>query len=297
MGRVRRTLAFLVVTGTSLVSMTAAEASFPGQPVSIRFMRIDSDYELLRMRADGTSVRRVTSNLVHDADARVSPGGGSLVFWRQPPGEHDGEIFTMWWNGTHVRRLTFNDDEDQVPNWSPDGARIVFRSDRLDLQMDLYTMAPDGTGLSRLTRSGAREWLPTWSPDGAWIAFSLRQTGADWEVARIRPNGTGLQLLTSNNGIDDLTADWSPDGSRLAIWSDADGDFEIYTLTPQGTRHRVTSNRVDDVYAFWLSSGGRIVFNREDALDYEIHSIKPTGAAGTKLTGNLVEDYLVRLVT
>ena len=86
------------------------------------------------------------------------------------------------------------------------------------------------------------------------------------EVARIRPNGTGFQLLTNNTGIDDLTADWAPDGSTLAVWSDVDGDFEIYTLPAAGgSLHRVTRNRADDVNAFWLPSGNRIVFNREDA--------------------------------
>jgi Tol biopolymer transport system component len=282
--------------GTLLVGMSPAHASFPGQPLLIRFMRIDSDYELFRMRANGTFVRRVTQKTVHDADARVSPDGSRIVFWRQPPGELRGEIFTMWSDGTHVRRLTTNDDEDQVPNWSPDGQRIVFRNDRLDFQMDLYTMNPDGTGVTRVTRTDAREWLPTWSPDGAWIAYSLEELGAYWEVARSRPNGGSFQLLTNNTGIDDLTADWAPDGSRLAIWSDADGDFEIYTLVPGGTRQQVTRNVADDVNAFWLS-GARIVFNRKDARDLEIHSIKPNGTGGKRLTRNLVEDFLVRLVT
>ena len=226
----RRIIVFLVSIGTMLAWSTPADAAFPGQPARVRFMRIDSDYELFVMRSNGTAIRRVTTNTVHDADARVSPNGSRIVFWRQPPGELHGEIYTMWSDGTHVRRLTNNDDEDQVPNWSPDGERIVFRSDRTGFQFDLYRMNADGTGVARITNTTAREWLPTWSPDGAWIAFSLEQVGADMEVARIRPNGTGFQLLTNNSGTDDFTADWSPDGDDLAVWSDADGDFEIYTL-------------------------------------------------------------------
>ncbi|HET6776500.1 MAG TPA: hypothetical protein VFH81_01865 [Actinomycetota bacterium] len=138
----------------------------------------------------------------------------------------------------------------------------------------------------------------TWSPDGEWIAFTVEQLGADMEVARIRQNGTGFQLLTNNTGIDDLAADWKPDGNNLAVWSDADGDFEICTLPAAGGNlHQVTQNEVDDVNAFWLPSGSRIVFNRDDGHDLEIRSIKPDGSGLRRLTTNQVEDYLVRLVS
>ena len=134
MGR-RSILAFLLSVCTVLAWSTTADAAFPGQPARVRFMRIDSDFELFVMRPDGTAIRRVTANSVNDADARVSPDGSRIVFWREPAGEVDGEIYTMWSDGTHVRRLTENDDDDQYPNWSPDGQRIVFRSDRMDFQI------------------------------------------------------------------------------------------------------------------------------------------------------------------
>jgi TolB protein len=293
----RRSFTFLVVVLILFVTVPPVGASFPGQPARIRFMRIDSDYELFIMRTDGSSIRRVTRNKgVNDADARVSPDGSRVVFWREPQGEFRGEIYTVWADGSHLKRLTDNDDDDQVPSWSPTGDRIVFRSDR-DGTVDLYTMDPDGTDVRQVTDTNPTEWLPTWSPDGAWIAFSLDQ-GSDFEVARIRSNGTGgVQLLTNNLGIDDLTADWSPNGARLAIWSNQDGDFDIYTVLPDGTgRRRVTTNGVDDNNAFWLPSGKRIVFNREDARDLEIHSIRPNGRRSMRLTTNRVEDYLVRLL-
>jgi dipeptidyl aminopeptidase/acylaminoacyl peptidase len=154
-------LGCLIGVGALVAANVPANAAFPGQPARVRFMRIDSDYELFVMRSNGTAIRRVTTNTVHDADARVSPDGSRIVFWRQPPGELDGEIYTMWSDGTHVRRLTNNLGEDLVPNWSPDGERIVFRSVR-QAQVDLYRMNADGTGVARITDSSAREWLPTW---------------------------------------------------------------------------------------------------------------------------------------
>jgi Tol biopolymer transport system component len=293
-----RIVGSLAIVGVLVASIAPANATFPDQPARIRFMRILTNHELFVMRTDGTGIRRVTNNSVNDADARVSPDGTRIVFWREPADGSDGEIYTMWTDGTHVRRLTDNDDEDQMPNWSPDGTHIVFRSDRAGFQIDLFRMNDDGTGVTRLTFTNNRERWPTWSPDGAWIAFTVEQLGADTEVARIRPNGSGFQLLTNNTGIDDFTADWAPDGSTLAVWSDVDGDFEIYTLPAAGgTLHRVTQNTVDDVNAFWLPSGKRIVFNRNDGHDLEIHSIRPDGTLGKRLTTNERPDYLVRLVS
>lgn len=50
---------------------------------------------------------------------------------------------------------------------------------------------------------------------------------------------------------------------KIAYASDADGDFEIFAMRPDGTRRRqITHNRVDDVGPSWSPDGTRIVFER-----------------------------------
>ena len=46
----------------------------------------------------------------------------------------------------------------------------------------------------------------------------------------MRADGTRQRNLTRSLGVQDYDPDWSPDGSRLAIVSERDGDAEIYTL-------------------------------------------------------------------
>jgi Tol biopolymer transport system component len=74
-----------------------------------------------------------------------------------------------------------------------------------------------------VTADGA---APQWSPDGREIAY---QNGGNWVVSA---DGTGATQLTSPpNGRHDNFAFWSPDGLRLAFWSNRTGRLEVWLLT------------------------------------------------------------------
>ncbi len=45
--------------------------------------------------------------------------------------------------------------------------------------------------------------------------------------------GSGVTRLTYN-GARDLGAVWSPDGRRIAFYSNRDGNFEIYVMNAAG---------------------------------------------------------------
>jgi Tol biopolymer transport system component len=71
------------------------------------------------------------------------------------------------------------------------------------------------------------------SPDGRWIAFGSADPQEDLFV--IRTDGTGFAQIT-----DDLARDrgprWSPDGSRLAFYSNRQGPYEIWSIRADGSR-------------------------------------------------------------
>lgn len=48
------------------------------------------------------------------------------------------------------------------------------------------------------------------------------------------PDGSAAARLTSSPGTDQNAA-WSPDGKKLAFWSDRDGNAEIYSANADGT--------------------------------------------------------------
>jgi TolB protein len=59
-----------------------------------------------------------------------------------------------------------------------------------------------------------------------------------------------VRLTQSADGIHNGHAEWSPDGTRIAFHTDADGDGEIYVMNADGTGlGSITSNFLSDEYA------------------------------------------------
>ncbi len=78
----------------------------------------------------------------------------------------------------------------------------------------------------------------------------------------------------------------SPDGSRVLFQSDRTGDWEIYTMKPDGSdRVRLTNVQGADVTPIWSPDGKRIVFasEREDP-DSDIYVMNADGSGQRRLT-------------
>jgi Tol biopolymer transport system component len=126
------------------------------------------DEEVYVMDADGTNVRRLTSNADFDSAPAWSPDGRRLAFENAPgaslqPGvePHEKDIYVMDADGTNVRRLTDSPGLDEGPVWSPDGTKIAFSSDRTG-QQEIFVMNADGSDQQALTQNPARDESPDW---------------------------------------------------------------------------------------------------------------------------------------
>ena len=122
------------------------------------------EFDVFRVKADGTDVERLTSGATHWFP-QYSPDGGRLAMhvWR------DVHVLDL---GTRaLTRLTVDPSNGMYPTWSPDGARLAFMSWRSG-PTGIYTMNADGTDQRLLVRMRNGSALdPRWSPDGSRIAF------------------------------------------------------------------------------------------------------------------------------
>ncbi len=104
---------------------------------------------------------------------------------------------------------------------------------------------------------GLREAVrPDLSPDGRWLAFN---TWGREDVFVARTDGTGLRQLT-RDVHKDRGARWAPDGKRIAFQSNRSGQWEIWTISPEGNELRQFSQtRSQNIFQpVWSPDGSRL---------------------------------------
>lgn len=201
----------------------------------------NSGYSIYTMNADGSQQTRLaaTDNLGFHA---WSTGGKRIVFQG-----NDYEIHVMNADGSQDTRLTNN--QGYFPSVSPDGMRIAYFSDRAG-NREIYVINTDGTRqICMWTEDHPTKTFTevSWSPDSSRIAFS-----ADDIHYVINVNDSQETRLTE-------AFVWSPDGTRIALVSNRDGNKEIYVRNLDGSQEiRLTTN--GGTSPFWSPDGTRIAF-------------------------------------
>jgi TolB protein len=145
--------------------------------------------------------------------------------------------------------------EGSFPAWSPDGEWIAFRGLP---GVDLALIHPDGTGLTPLGVRNAE--CPVWSPDGQRLLYCRNEdsTGVvsnNWDIWVMNRDGSRRVQLTHDLARDYPTA-WSPDGSRIAFFSDRGGHGASYVMEADGSGvTRVTDDAGLSSIGAWLPDG------------------------------------------
>lgn len=195
-----------------------------GEPIDVSSLAgriVFDDFEdVFTMRADGSDLRRITTEPGPEFDGAWSPDGAWIAYRDSRRGiNEDDEIYIVAADGTGARNLTAHAANDWGPDWSPDGEWIVFNSDRDGGRIGGWLVRADGSDLRRIETDTWLEY-PSFSPDGSRIAF-MGHAGGDYDIY-VADVATGETVqLTDAPGSDGWPA-WSPDGTRVSFKSDRD---------------------------------------------------------------------------
>jgi Tol biopolymer transport system component len=236
--------------GSNRIRLSAAEALHDSDPawspercrIAFTSFTHEGDDDIYVMSADGTSIRRLTTDPARDMFPDWSPDGKHISFISYRDGFRN--LYVMNADGSDQRQLTTNKAEySQWQQWSPTGDEIAFTyQPEGDESTSIYVIHPDGSGLRQVAppvgSMGDRE--PAWSPDGKKI-YVLSNRSSLTEIWVMNLDGSGLQQVTSFG--DSLTPEHSlrvsPDGTRLAFFGTGPENqvyaSEIYVVDLDGS--------------------------------------------------------------
>jgi TolB protein len=119
--------------------------------------------ELYLMNADGTGVKRMTTNALIDANPSWSPDGTRVVFERCCE-NGTSDLFTIdVTTRAEVSVIASASSQEFDPSWSPDGTRIAYVAFEVgQSNIDIWVVNADGSSPLRLTQQVGPDLSPDW---------------------------------------------------------------------------------------------------------------------------------------
>jgi TolB protein len=185
--------------------------------------------------------------------------------------------------------------------------QLVFDSTRSSVNHEIFVMKTDGSEAARLTTDAAYEnWWPRISPDRTKVLFYRSPAGnpenySEASLWVMNADGTGVTRLRAK-GQDGWTmqghGEWSPDGTKIAMFGSAGAALEIFVTDAAGANPvQYTSRGGVNTDVSWSPDGTRLLFNGCPGTpcvpaSYEIYVMAATPlSAATRLTTDSVASY------
>jgi len=248
----------------------------------------DSNWDIWRMRVDGTESQRLTNAPTLEDQPVWSPDSRTIVYRFYDKGSFD--IYLMNADGSNQRPLVDNPKSDEkAPAFSRDGKQVVFFSNMDGMKWNLYTVELSTRRITRLTEEKLEDKHPQFSGDDRAIIFHSNRNSSKRAYNGGRHNSMGIfkldlatremaQLTVSHTDEDNRHPFISPDGRFIT--------FHRNQLSPQRGDSEVAKRLKRDVMI--ISQDGRRLLNltKDDERTFK----HPSWSADGKKIYCLVKD-------
>ena len=223
-----------------------------------------------------TNTANTNWNPVWSPDGRflyfASDRGGNMAFWRVAIDETTGRVLSepevVSTPAKFSRHLAF----------SGDGKRLIYVQTNIQANIQAAEFDPNTekiTGEPVWITSGDREFgTAELSPDGQQFAVRLvRRTQED--VVLLNRDGSNQRDLTNDAAFDRYVR-WSPDGKLIAFASDRTGNYEVWTIEPDGLNLRqITFDQHPGAsFPVWSPDGKQMIYDNGDGKSFVVDLTK-----------------------
>ncbi len=238
--------------------------------------------DIWTMAADGSGPIPVTQDAALDWSPVWSPDGNYLYF-----ASDRGGSMNLWRIALEEKsgRLTGSPEPITTPSpysgplsLSRDGRRLAYVQQASFQNLHKIAFDPVAGKVvgqpAPVTRGSKEVSQPDVSPGGDWLSF--RTSGRQEDIFLIKTDGTEMRQLTDDVHRD-RTPRWSPDGKRIAFYSNRNGNYQVWTINPDGSGlQQLTYHDSGSVlYPVWSPDGFRLAYTVGGRGVFVMEVVKP----------------------
>ena len=290
--------------GSNLINLTESlgvrptESQSPDKTKIAFSSKRTGNYDVFVMDADGSNLVNLSNKGGGDHRPQWSPDGTQVMWYGWPPRKDEGgaRIYLNDPDGSNLRDL----GRGLWPHWSPDGKMIGFTLDGI---VDTASMVnADGSDRRAVTERIDDTRFLSWLPDGSKIALAKRiQHSGHKDITKACVyvmNVDGSDMVHLSKGLRDIDAHgaaWSPDGGKVAFYTDGPGTrlHDIYFVNADGTnRVSLTKHQPGggDRNPRWSPDGRELLFETDRDGNWEVYIMDADGSNPFNLSNHPAED-------